>query len=68
MAILAMRPFRGPMLLMPSMPADRRNSSSFSTPSEEEVEGEGEGGMWSHLPIEKAVFRVSTMLIIERLL
>lgn len=35
-AILAMRPLRDPMLLMPSMPADRSKSINFSTPSDDD--------------------------------
>lgn len=79
MATLAMRPLKGPMLLMPSMPAERRKRAALSMPvmlpswggvnGEEEVEEEEEGGCTCDVfPMEKMVFRESTMLIIARLL
>ena len=78
MAILAMRPLNGPILLMPSMPAERRKRAALSMPvvlsrgggfkEEEEEEEEEEGCTCAVFPMEKMLFKESTMLIIARLL
>ena len=75
-AILAMRPLKGPILLMPSMPAERRKRAALSMSEvlssgggfKEEEEEEEEGCTCAVFPMEKMLFKESTMLIIARLL